>query len=344
MQFRSYFIALGLLALLVLTSCSGSTSPVSTTAQTPDNSPTRNYQWNFGDDTVVDLMAGQHIYVGAVTVSNDYENIYVTYQTVGDWYLRETHLDIAATYEDFPTTKKGNPKVGNFGYKASHNPPVQMFTYTVPLGDFGEGDTIFFAAHAVVSSQTYGTETGWAGCVDFPGKNWATYCSHKIGECEIDLPACEEGLQAKFYYPGGDSYWDVELFNVPDGFDVWNGIWNSFCVEQFVYAYPNQLYDICLISSYDDNLPPGGADVNWHYVTYILNHKHPNATALDVQQAIWHFTDGFNPTDPEAISMINDAEANGADYEPGAGEYMGVLVYVNDTTQLLILEMEIGCE
>jgi hypothetical protein len=305
---------------------------------------TRLEQWNFGEAKTVDLMAGKNKVAGTVTITNDYENLYFTYETIGDWYLKETHLHVGATLADFPLNRNGSPKIGQFKYKMVHNPPVQTYTYVVSLGAFEDGDTILFAAHAVVQSQTYGQETGWAGCYDFGGGSWATYCDYTIGKCDIDVPPCDAGLQGKFYYPGGDSYWDVELFNVPDGYDVWDGIWNSFCVEQYVYAYPNVLYDICLISSYADNLPPGGADVNWHIVTYILNHKHPDATALDVQQAIWHFTDGFNPTDPEAIAMINDAEAYGADYEPGAGEYMGVLVYVNDNVQLLILEMEIGCD
>jgi hypothetical protein len=343
MFLRSYFLVLGLLAVMFLASCSGNSNSVPTTPQGQDLNVTRVNQWDFTDDTVVDLMAGQHILAGTVTVSNDYDNIYVTYQTTGDWFLRETHVDIETSYNGFPTTKSGNPKVGNFAYKMSHNPPVQTYTYTIPF-DFTEGDVIYFAAHAVVTSATYGTETGWAGCLDFPGNNWATYCTHEIGPCDINVPTCDLGLQGIFYYPGGDSYWDVQLFNVPDGYDVWNGIWNAYCVQHTVYAYPNTLYNICLISSYDDNLPPGGANVNWHIVTYILNHKDPNATALQVQEAIWFFTDGFVVNDPIVQGMIDDAQANGPDFVPGAGEYMGVLVYVNDTVQLLILEMEIGCD
>lgn len=343
MNLRSNLLVLGLMAILMLSSCSGTANPVANLPQDQEIDPGRSYQWHFGEDTVVELMAGQHMLAGYVTVSNDYDNLYVTYETIGDWMLRETHLHVASSYDDFPTTKKGNPKVGHFNHKMSHNPPVNTYTYTISLDEYEDEEVIVFAAHAVVQSETYGQETGWAGCEDFPGKNWAVWCSHTIGECEIDLPPCEAGLQAKFYYPGAATYWDVELFNVPEGFDVQVGIWPSYCIEQYVYAYPNTLYNICLISSDDENLPSGADGTNWKAVTYILNHEDGYAVN-SVQQAIWHYTDGYNPTDPGALELIAAADEFGDDFDPQTGDVMAVIVFVNDNVQLLILEVTIECQ
>ena len=67
-------------------------------------------------ETTVDLLAGQDIVAGSVTVSYDGDELCVTYDTGDDWQLVETHFTIAEILEDIPQTKKGNPKVGHFLY------------------------------------------------------------------------------------------------------------------------------------------------------------------------------------------------------------------------------------
>ena len=104
------------------------------------------------------------------------------------------------------------------------------------------------------------------------------------------------------------------------------------------------MYDICLLSTYWDELPLEAQDINWEAVAWILNHKHPNATNMDIQHAIWHYTDGFNPTDPEALAMIQDADDNSAGYYPGPGDLMAVIIYVADNVQMIFIEVEMGCE
>ena len=63
------------------------------------------------DPFVTDLIAGQHIDVGDVTVWNDGDYLYVTY-VVNEpgWYLTETHLHVACDWEDIPQTKKNNKR------------------------------------------------------------------------------------------------------------------------------------------------------------------------------------------------------------------------------------------
>jgi len=128
---------------------------------------------------VVPLIAGQHINVGTVTVTNTETEIVVTYETNGDWLITETHLDVELDYSGLNTTKKGNPIPGQFTYHASHSSPVASDSFTI--GNFGwtVGSPIYIAAHAVVTSSQ-GTETAWGEGLDFPGNNWGMYFNYTV--------------------------------------------------------------------------------------------------------------------------------------------------------------------
>lgn len=121
---------------------------------------------------VTNLCAGQDIDIGNTIVENDGTNLYVTYEiTVEGWLLVETHLEVVEDKGDFPTTKKGNPKVGHFTWSNDHSPPVDTFTYTIPLVDIGDGvatgDPVYIAAHAAVVKITGdGITEFWASNVD----------------------------------------------------------------------------------------------------------------------------------------------------------------------------------
>ncbi|UCD76122.1 MAG: hypothetical protein JSV91_04205 [Phycisphaerales bacterium] len=159
-----------------------------------------------GNSTTVDLCAGQNIPVGNITVENDDETLCVVYNTTGDWYITETHLSINTTgVEDFPQTKSGNPKVGQFEHKHTFDPPVQVDEFCFLFSDLGieVGDTAYIAAHAVVVMIVDGVivqeETAWGdGCEGegFPGNNWATYFSHLI-ECASDECEPLEGFRTQ---------------------------------------------------------------------------------------------------------------------------------------------------
>ena len=123
-----------------------------------------------------DLYAGRdHNVVGLVTVDRIGDTLYVTYETTGCWSLVETHLVVASSYEEIPTTKKGNPKIGHFPYATEHDPMVTTFTYEVPVDD----GMLYIAAHAVVYCDCSGVyETAWGqgdNALDFPGNSWALY-------------------------------------------------------------------------------------------------------------------------------------------------------------------------
>ena len=115
------------------------------------------------DCTTFNLIAGQNTIVGNVTVSNDVENLYVTYTTMGDWHMTKTHLHVAESLVDIPQNKNSSPTPGKFEYKTDpHEPPVTDFTYTIPLNSWEPDTELYIAAHAVVVRPIDGcTETVW---------------------------------------------------------------------------------------------------------------------------------------------------------------------------------------
>ena len=120
------------------------------------------------------LIAGQYYDVGDVSVSLENGVLTVTYQTVGDWFITETHVAVASSKLQIPQTKSGNPKIGRFGNETYHDPEVQTFTYSIPWTD---GTPIYIATHAVVqeidaTGVVLAEETAWGNGESF-GKNWS---------------------------------------------------------------------------------------------------------------------------------------------------------------------------
>jgi hypothetical protein len=147
--------------------------------------------------TTTPLMMAQTENIGDIIVdyvdvndSDDY--LKITYSITNlNWALNETHVDAQPDPDDFPMTKKGNPKVGHFTYhNDTHLPGETSYTYII-YGEWNAGDTLYVAAHAEVSKQVtetiidedgneiiityYVYETAWGDGTDFPGNNWAMY-------------------------------------------------------------------------------------------------------------------------------------------------------------------------
>ena len=168
-------------------------------------------------DDVTDLIAGQHIDAGFVTITDDGTNLTITIQTENGWELTESHVHVGDELTDFPLTKKGSPKVGHFEFSESHDPGTTEFTYTIPLPDDVDKDGIIIAVHAVVvqveGEVIVAEETAWKFGVDrFVEKgNWATYNKYDI--CDeipsqdvcIDPPA---GMIS--WWPGDDNADDIQ--------------------------------------------------------------------------------------------------------------------------------------
>ena len=154
----------------------GNTGPGS---DSQDNTSTDNiFDVPVADPVVLPLIAGQHIEVGTVTITNTENAIIVVYETFDGWGITETHVDVALDYSGLHTTGSGNPIPGRFDQQTSHPQPVNMVVHTIEDLQWTSGTPIYVATHAVVTSQQQGTETAWAGDLDFPGRNWATYFTY----------------------------------------------------------------------------------------------------------------------------------------------------------------------
>lgn len=133
------------------------------------------------------IWAGQNINAGTMTVSNDNDNLYISYNMSGDWQLKATHLHIASSLAGIPKNKAGVPIPGQFMYSTTHNPFVTSYTYQFSLSSlgYGFGSNIVIAAHAEVTKYnptnlTWQNETGWGGNVAGPGNRWWFYAPYTI--------------------------------------------------------------------------------------------------------------------------------------------------------------------
>ena len=134
------------------------------------------------------IFAGQNIEVGRLSVSNDEDNLYVTYEVDAPWFIKGTHLYVGHC-EEIPQTKSGNPKIGHFPYGDDDISPLSgTYTETIPLTDLGACYCV--VAHAeVVKKDGRGRviqkETAFGfGDTEFRGNRWGWYFEYCTRECD----------------------------------------------------------------------------------------------------------------------------------------------------------------
>lgn len=140
-----------------------------------------------GTPLVTDLMAGQNIDAGNVTIYNTGDSLYIFVETSGNWRMTSTKI-YAGTLAGMPQTNTGSPKVGQFPYKKNFNPSATSSLTAIPLSNLPAFYIV--AVHVdlqrVVGGTVVQTETGWANGSDLPGSNWAMavdYCTQECNPC-----------------------------------------------------------------------------------------------------------------------------------------------------------------
>jgi len=113
------------------------------------------------------LLANGSISAGAVMVSNDLVNLYVTVATTGDFTISRLDVAVATTLAGIPQSG-GQPNLSQFPYRQTFSPEVTSFTFTIPLGTITIGTTVFVAAHASLDSPTQGHQQAWNAGTLFP--------------------------------------------------------------------------------------------------------------------------------------------------------------------------------
>ena len=222
----------------------------------------------------INLIAGQYTIAGSIIVSNDDKNLFITYETVDNWLINETHLYVSST---IPT----NSAPGKFPYKHEELGGVTTDTYEIPLENLGVAtcDKIYIAAHAeLFKGKT--EETGWAEGVEIrPDKNLAMYFEYWLS-CmeEIATQILETQDLGRQYFEQLESQGDPNALqktinylktqpNVDnaevgeDGVSIWveykSGVEGIILTELF-----RSLGNLSVSKSYRSNLPKKSADKN----------------------------------------------------------------------------------
>ena len=163
----------------------------------------------------VDLIAGQHNKVGKVTVTNDENQICVTYALDDDaidagWGIYETHLYVGDCKFDGVLTRpnrrlggeyKANPIPGAFPYGDDELDGVEYYTECIPFEDLGFGicTDVCIAAHAVVERIVQ-----------------ESYCETDGGEITPNLTWSRSSEDDVPNFPGYGAQWNPET----EGFTI----------------------------------------------------------------------------------------------------------------------------
>jgi hypothetical protein len=142
------------------------------------------------------------------------------------------------------------------------------------------------------------------------------------GQPSVRLPTTLVTMKAKL---DAVSYFTMTLSAIPDGFDVTNGVYAGWCVQNNVKMTVNVNHTVRLYSSYDPGMPVYFQNANWSKVNYVINNKQGNKTS--VQNVIWFYIcHGLYPrNDSAAVAMIAAANES-AGFLPHPGESLAVLI------------------
>lgn len=93
-------------------------------------------------------------------------------------------------------------------------------------------------------------------------------------------------------FNGTVSYFDIYLYDVPNGYGVTNGYYVGWCADRSTVMPREKNLTVHLYNTYDLLLPLPLRNHNWSKINYILNHK-GDAPKTDVQGAFWVLLDEY---------------------------------------------------
>lgn len=336
------FFTLVLISVFIQIGCQSSedlTSPVSELEKKHGNNNNCNIipvNTVPGSSTCVELVAGQHEVVGNVCIEPVGSNLKITYSiTSSGWSITETHLAVVGNPNQFPRTPNGNPKVGHFPYKGTHN-NVSTVEYLVPINNLPA--QVYVGAHAVVENCEQSTTTNL--CPVFP----------------------ENSNMTPTWLPS-----DLSDYTVKTTFDF--GTFSGFCVDNSRYIGSGSSRVVNFICSYDEMpvcTPPQffiEKPENLDLVNWIINNRQSNWDRRTLQAVIWKL---INPSgnltnylDPQGSNywthnatlreeIIALAIANGEGFTPECDQKVLVLVYgpgeiCNPIRQVVAFEVSVEC-
>lgn len=130
--------------------------------------------------TTVRFIAGQHFYVGDVSIAIKQGYLQVQISMMGNVVMNESHVDIANS----PSELQVSP--GQFKYQQNHSPAASEYVYQIPLAGLSAGQTIYARVHAAVGpgkdSMLCSSETAWGEGIR-SGIGWSMHIPVTLGEC-----------------------------------------------------------------------------------------------------------------------------------------------------------------
>jgi len=159
-------------------------------------------------------------------------------------------------------------------------------------------------------------------------------------DCNPDLTV-PTGFMTMMVEDGENSWFTMYISGIPSGYNIENGTYLAWCLQQNVIMSRGVNHTVSIYSSYDPEMPEHFQDNNWSKINYLINHKQ-DYTRNSIQHAIWHFIDNYEyPTDPDAQVLIADVNENGEGYCPGVGDKVAILVDCVETIQRTIIELTV---
>jgi uncharacterized delta-60 repeat protein len=164
-----------------------------------------------GSATTAPLITDETDHIGTVSAFQNGDNLYVVYDvSSAAHFIQSTAISVVTAVVDIPLSGGGNPQVGRFAYKSSHDRAL-FVVWAIPLEEVGR-DELVIAAYAAVGNRKAGA---WAGSdLISPGGSWATYFVHDPDDCGAGLIDAGGGSVATPAAPGREPA--VELV-IPDG-------------------------------------------------------------------------------------------------------------------------------
>ena len=169
------------------------------------------------------LWAGQHNDAGTVTITNDDDNIYVTYNTNETADLGEVHVYLWDDLADIPS-KRPSPGHADF---VVENINADSYTVVMPA-DISCGSTFYISTHAaLVGNDTDGDE---AGSGDNSGET-----AYSGG---ADAPDCFDGQKG--------AWWGYATYTVECFYDISGTVYEDFNHDGGMNGDENSLEGICV--------------------------------------------------------------------------------------------------
>ena len=173
-------------------------------------------------------------------------------------------------------------------------------------------------------------------------------------------PTSDQVTGVPVFTTSQSTYLSVTLSNVPSGFQVTNGVYLAWCLDSFGTL---QTSTYTLYNSYggfdgDPNPPVPPLDnlngqTAWNEVNWLINNPMgnakdvPTATATDIQHAIWDLLDPYyaaffpvSSQDANVQQLYSDAQAFGANFIPGPGQIVAVVLYADGIQQSTVQNIQ----